>query len=569
MVINGILALEDDMKSSLIVFVGLMLSLSIGIFTTAEASVVADGAKLQKIATGYSFTEGPAVDAAGNVFFTDQPNNRIMKLSTNGTLSTFLSPCGRANGLYFDRHGNLWACADYHNELWRIDPNGTVTLVIDNYLGKLLNGPNDLWIRRLGGIYITDPLFTRSWWDHRAGKALVSGQHVYYLTPDFQTLIQVTNDLQQPNGIIGTPDGRYLYVGDYGGNKTYRYDIQPDGTLSNKRLFCSQGSDGMTIDEEGNIYLTKSGVAVFDSSGKSIETISVPEGTTNVTFGGPEGKTLYITAGGSLYSLQMRVKGASLSPDFNADERVDFLDYTNLVQSWKKDDPNVDLGPTTLGDGIIDMRDVAILADNWLGEFLPKGLKAYWKLDEASGPFANDYVGTLRAMLSGDRLWMPEGGKVGGALQFDGLNDYASAGYAFGPADGPFSIYVWIKDGGPGQTIISQAVSDEYYNWLSVDMDGKLLVNLAPSSGRPPTPPLFTDALVTDGNWHHVGLVWNGSERIVYVDGIEVARDQESLTLLTVRNGYYFGTDSQKTPGTFWSGLIDDIRIYDSVVNPK
>lgn len=554
------------MKSFRIVFAAVILALSMGVLTTAEASVVADGAKLQKIATGYSFTEGPAVDAAGNLFFTDQPNNKIMKLSTDGTISTFLSPCGRANGLFFDRHGNLWACADYHNELWKIDPNGVVTVVVSNYQGKLLNGPNDLWIRRLGGLYITDPLWSRSWWDHRSGKALVSGKHVYYLAPDMMTLIQVTTDLQQPNGIIGTPDGRYLYIGDYDGNKTYRYNIQSDGTLTGKRLFCSQGSDGMTIDEEGNIYLTKSGVAVFDRLGNKIETISVPETTTNVTFGGADGRTLYITAGGSLYSLQMRVKGASPSPDLNADERVDFLDYANLTQSWKKDDPNIDLGPTSIGDGIVDIKDLTLLAENWLGQFLPDELKAYWKFDEASGSFAFDSIGTLKAMVIGDKLWMPEGGKVDGALKFDGLNDYASVSYAYGPAGGPFSFSVWIKDGGPGQVIISQA---SFADWLSIDQDGKLLVSLTTTTGRFGIPALATDVIVNDGNWHHVHVTWNGSVRIVYIDGIEAARDSETRVLQTSTNGLYFGTDYARTAGTFWSGSIDELRIYDNVVAPK
>ncbi len=555
------------MKSSWMVFVAVILSLSIGVFTTANASVVADGAKPQKIAAGYSFTEGPAVDAAGNVFFTDQPNNKIMKLSTDGTISTFLSPCGRANGLFFDRHGNLWACADYHNELWKIDPNGTVTVVVTNYQGKLLNGPNDLWIRRLGGLYITDPLWSRSWWDHRSGKALVSGRHVYYLAPDMLTLIQVTTDLQQPNGIIGTPDGRYLYVGDYDGNKTYRYNIESDGTLSGKRLFCSQGSDGMTIDEEGNIYLTKSGVAVFDRLGNKIETISVPETTTNVTFGGPEGKTLYITAGGSLYSLQMRVKGASFSPDLNADERVDFLDYANLAKSWKMDDPNVDLGPTSVGDGIVDIKDLTLLAENWLGEFLPLELKAYWKFDEASGMFAYDSIGTFKATVRGDKLWMPEGGKIDGALKFDGLDDYASVAYTYGPAGGPFSFSVWIKDGGPGQVIISQV---DKSNWLSTDQDGKLLVGLTETETRFGKPPVTTDVVVTDGNWHHVHVNWDGSFRIVYIDGIEAGRDPEARVFnQPSTNGLYFGTDYAKTAGTYWSGLIDEMRIYDNMVAPK
>lgn len=274
----------------------------------AASPVIAPGAALQKLAGGFVFTEGPAADADGNVYFTDQPNDRIMKWSTDGKLTTFLKPCGRSNGLSFDADGNLWACADEKNELWRIDPAGQVTVVVKDFQGKLLNGPNDVWVRPDGGLYITDPYYQRNYW-HRGPEALP--QDVYYLTPDHQTLTPVVTDLQQPNGIIGTPDGQLLYVADIGGNKTYAYDVQPDGTLKNKRLFCKLGSDGMTIDSAGNLYLTGStGVTVFDKTGQQVEKIKVPQSWTgNVCFGGADHQTLFITASTALYSLQMTVKG--------------------------------------------------------------------------------------------------------------------------------------------------------------------------------------------------------------------------------------------------------------------
>ena len=276
---------------------------------SADSPVSAPGARLQKLAGGFKFTEGPAADAAGNVYFTDQPNDRILKWGTNGKLSTFLEPCGRSNGLCFDSKGNLWACADAKNELWRIDPAGKVTVVVKDYHGKLLNGPNDVWIRPDGGIYLTDPYYKRDYW--KRGAKEQDHEAVYYLAPDHKALTRVVDDLQQPNGIIGTPDGHTLYVADIKGNKSYVYDVQPDGTLKNKRLFCKLGSDGMTIDQEGNVYLTGKGVTVFDKSGKQIEHIPVPEGWTgNVCFGGKDRHTLFITASTGLYSLKMRVAGA-------------------------------------------------------------------------------------------------------------------------------------------------------------------------------------------------------------------------------------------------------------------
>jgi gluconolactonase len=273
-----------------------------------DSPVIAPSAHLVKLAGGFKFTEGPAADAEGNVYFTDQPNDRILKWSIDGKLSTFLQPCGRSNGLCFDAQGNLWACADEKNELWRIDPAGKVTVVVKEYNGKLLNGPNDVWVRPDGGLYFTDPFYKRDYW--KRGPQEQDREAVYYLAPDEKTLMRVADDLRRPNGIIGTADGKLLYVADIAANKTYAYDVQDDGTLKNKRLFCTLGSDGMTIDSEGDLYLTGNGVTVFDKTGKQIEKVKVPEGWTgNVCFGGQDRETLFITASTGLYGLQMRVHG--------------------------------------------------------------------------------------------------------------------------------------------------------------------------------------------------------------------------------------------------------------------
>lgn len=272
-------------------------------------SPVAEGAGLEKLAGDFAFTEGPAADREGNVFFTDQPNDRILKWSVEGKLSTFMQPCGRSNGLCFDAEGNLWACADEKNELWRIDPQGKVTVVVRDSRGKLLNGPNDVWVAPGGGLYFSDPFYKRDYW--KRGPKEQDREAVYYLAPDHKTLSRVADDLKQPNGLVGTPDGRTLYVTDIGAGKTYAYDIQADGTLAGKRLFCSQGSDGMTLDRQGNVYLTGKGVTVFDRQGKKIAQIDVPEPwTANVCFGGKDRRTLFITASKGLYALRMRVEGA-------------------------------------------------------------------------------------------------------------------------------------------------------------------------------------------------------------------------------------------------------------------
>jgi gluconolactonase len=289
-------------------FIHLFLSLSCAAqAVVAESRIIASGATLQKLAGDFIFTEGPACDGEGNVFFTDQPNDRIMKWSVDGRLTTFMQPCGRANGLSFDHKGDLWACADEKNELWRIDRAGKVTVVLKDYQGKLFNGPNDVWLRPRAGLYFTDPYYKRPYWN-RGSKEME--ECVYYLAPDNKTLTRVIDDLKQPNGIIGTPDGRFLYVADIGAGRTYRYQIMKDGTLKAKTLFCELGSDGMSIDNQGNIYLTGKGVSVFDPAGKKIEQIVVPEPwTANVCFGGKGRKTLFITASKGLYALQMAVHG--------------------------------------------------------------------------------------------------------------------------------------------------------------------------------------------------------------------------------------------------------------------
>jgi len=276
----------------------------------AQNSLRAPGATLKKLAGDFKFTEGPTCDAAGNVFFTDQPNNRILKWSVDGQLSTFKQPAGRANGMCFDGQGNLIACADENNQLWSIAPDGQVTVLVKDYAGKLLCGPNDVWVRPDGGMYFTDPFYPRSWWKH--DRMPQDGQHVYFLSPDRQKVTRVAADLTQPNGIIGTPDGKNLYVSDLGARKTYRYDLQPDGQLAKKTLLCFLGSDGMTLDHEGNLYLTGQGVTIFDPAGRQIEHLEVPEPwTANVCFGGPDKKTLFITASKCLYALPMQVKGAN------------------------------------------------------------------------------------------------------------------------------------------------------------------------------------------------------------------------------------------------------------------
>ncbi len=291
------------------IILSVFLSAIFAVSCQENKSIIAPGATVEKLADGFIFTEGPAVDEQGNVYFTDQPTDRILKWSTSGELSVFMEHTGRANGLYFDKDGNLLSCSDLGNEIWSIDRNGEYSVLLTEYNGKKLNGPNDLWERPDGGVYFTDPLYVRDYWT-RSPEMQQEGEFVYYMSPDRQTVFRVDTEIVKPNGIIGTPDGKLLYVADAKAGKTYVYEIQTDGTLANKKLFTEMGSDGMTIDNNGNIYLTGNGVTVFNPKGEQIEHIPVDaRWTANVCFGGEDMKTLFITASEYLFGLRMNVKG--------------------------------------------------------------------------------------------------------------------------------------------------------------------------------------------------------------------------------------------------------------------
>jgi gluconolactonase len=300
-------------KNSLVLSAILLASTSLFAQIEDKRGIIAKDAELTKVQDGFSFTEGPAVNRMGDIFFTDQPNDKIYKWSAGSNKVTlYKEGTGRSNGLYFQLDGTLIAAADLKNELWAIDQNtGKETIIVPSFRGKKLNGPNDVWVRPTGGLYFTDPLYPRPYWEGIRGKEMEQdGQHVYFLSADRSELFRVAEDLTQPNGIVGTPDGKHLYVADIGAKKTWKYDVQPDGYLTNKTLFCEMGSDGMTLDERGNLYLTGNGVTVFDKNGEKIAHITVPaKWTANVVFGALDRKTLFITAMDAVYTLKMKTRG--------------------------------------------------------------------------------------------------------------------------------------------------------------------------------------------------------------------------------------------------------------------
>lgn len=285
----------------------LILAFSSCLVAKQPSSVVKKNAEIKTAGSGFSFTEGPAVAQDGRVYFTDQPNDRIYVWDENEGISLWLEGTGRSNGMYFNKKGDLVTCADEKNQLAYFDKNKKLHVIHEGYNGKHLNAPNDLWITPDGGIYFTDPYYHRKWWPE--GHEEIQDTRGVYFVPVNGGIKRVIDDFKTPNGLIGTPDGKYLYVADIQADTTWKYKIAPNGTLNDKTFYAPHGSDGMTIDNHGNVYLTSGKVWVYNPKGKLIEEIEFPEKPANICFGGKKRKTLFVTARKGVYTLEMNVKG--------------------------------------------------------------------------------------------------------------------------------------------------------------------------------------------------------------------------------------------------------------------
>ena len=272
---------------------------------TVFAQIVAEGVQVQQVATGYRFTEGPAVGPDGAVYFTDIPAKRILRYDpSTGVSAVFREDSGRANGLMFDPQGRLLACEGAAEggarRVSRTEPDGTIVTLAESWQGTRLNSPNDLDIDAHGGIYFTDPRY-----GSRADMQM-EVEAVYYLTPEGE-LTRVIHDLVRPNGLILSPDGSTLYVADNGAKKLFAYEVNLPGQPTNPKPFSAMGPDlgggcdGMSIDALGRVYATgDEGVYIFNPDGTQADLIETPERPSNCTLA-PDGRTLYITARTSLY----------------------------------------------------------------------------------------------------------------------------------------------------------------------------------------------------------------------------------------------------------------------------
>ena len=254
------------------------------------------------------------------------------------------------------------------------------------------------------------------------------------------------------------------------------------------------------------------------------------------------------------------ISGVRANPDLNGDGVVDGADMCIVVAHWHTNEPSCDIAPPPFGDGMVDVQDLVVLAEHL---FTYPGAVAYWKLDETEGAVAYDSGGDYDGTLMGGPVWQPDGGMAAGALQFDGIDDYVSTNPVLNPADGTFSVVAWIMGGAPGQAILSQA---DGVNWLSADPSGGNLMTELKRSGRG-AGALLSQTAIADGDWHRVGFVWDGSDRILYVDDVEVARDTQT-DLGSSEGGLYIGAGQALDPASFFSGLIDDVRMYNRVIHP-
>jgi hypothetical protein len=279
--------------------------------------------------------------------------------------------------------------------------------------------------------------------------------------------------------------------------------------------------------------------------------------------------------GSSIYADPMHVDSRS-GPDtflirlvdFNGDKRVDLTDFCKLAQHWFEDEPSVDVAPLPEGDGIVDVHDLAFLAECWLMEIKDHRLVAHWRLDERQGDMASDSVGSYHGTLHGEPNWSSSAVKSAGSLALDGLNDYISTAFILNPSQGAFSVFAWVKTTSPARVVISQTATVGFgRTWLCTDASGNLMTELK-ASGRGGFP-LVSQAVITDDQWHRVGFTWDGAYRTLYVDGTEVAKDTTpQQPLETANGGLYIGAANNLAAGMFWSGLIDDVRIYDRAVKP-
>jgi hypothetical protein len=423
---------------------------------------------------------------------------------------------------------------------WEIDNRGNLDIkIVDNEL--LISGQQrGDWNR--SGIYRPVEGETRFSFDFKADNLAVHIELDDAETLDtYSTLVEVFASPGGPfyytaphEGSIGwSPTeipGSYMIPGEYN-----TLVVEQDGTEFTLIL------NGQVVGAFTNDYFTRVG-DVFISADARVGTVGSLH-IDNVEIGKPALITAF---------------------DFNADGIVDAADVCVMIDHWGEDYSLCDIWPKPSGDGIVDVQDLIVLSEHLF-------LAAYWKLDESEGNLAQNSMNDNHGILYGEPLWQPDSGQRSGALEFDGVDDCVDIGFVLNPAECAFSAFAWIKGGAPGQVILSQADGPSWTGeiWLGIDpSSGSLMTGIRPPDGRSPRPPMIADAFITDGQWHHVGIVVAEQKvRSLYVDGTRAAFDHHSVELPCSDGGLIIGSCKTLDAGTFFSGLIDEVRIYNKALN--
>jgi len=282
-------------------------------------NILPEGEKVERLATGFQFTEGPVWNVKGGyLLFSDIPADRIMKWSPENGISDFRVPSGKSNGLTLDRKGRLIACEHANRRVSRLEEDGKVTTIASHYEGKRLNSPNDVVTKSDGSVYFTDPPYGLNPVFGTIGGMELNFYGVFRLSPDGDNLSLLIDD-SVPNGLAFSPDETLLYVADTEANQVRVFDVRDDGTTENGRIFVKiprepMAPDGIKVDSEGNIYVTgEGGIWVLNPRGEKLGVISVPELPANLCWGDEDWRTLFITARSSVYKVRLNIAGATVS----------------------------------------------------------------------------------------------------------------------------------------------------------------------------------------------------------------------------------------------------------------
>ena len=499
-----------------------------------------------------------SIDAQGNIWSGtenglskfDGVNWMVYKTNNSGM------PSNRTGAPAFDAEGNAWIAtfsngglAKFDGENWTVYKTNNSGMPSNDVADVAIDAQGNIWVSTLGrGVAKFDG---QNWTVYNRTNSGIPHNDTSFLSID-----------GQDNVWIGTYGGG---LAKYDGDKWIPYNSANSGLPDNWIW-------NLSVDPWDNLWAgTKAGLAMFDRVKWTVY---------NTNNSGLPDNNVYYIAFDTEENIWVGTQDGGLAVfrpqpfvDFNGDEIVDSADMCMMIDYWGTDEPLYDIAPLPSGDGIVDVKDLILLSEHLFEEILPPELVACWKLDETEGDIAYDSAGGNYGTLSGNPAWQSDSGQIAGALQFDGLDDYISTDKVLNPKFVEFSVFAWIKGGLPGQVIISQKNSfgGVGATWLGIDpLNGCLMTELvSPPIGRFIAEPLESNCIITDDIWHRVGFVWDGSYRTLYVDGIEVAKDNDPLTSLKNSDGgLYIGVNKNLDAGTYFSGLIDDVRIYNRAVGP-